>query len=244
MAAAREMACYIISPEEASDETYNSNLMYLFGAEITVCPVSEVHDTIENKLTALRENGSKPYFIAGGGHGNLGTQAYVNCYEEIRRFEKENSIHFDYIFHASGTGTTQAGLVCGLLINRDNRKIIGISIARKNPRGRNVVLKSVQEYLAEHNICISADMLEEATVFLDEYIGNGYGDHGQEVDGIIRKIMTQYGIPMDSTYTGKAFAGMLDYVNQEGIFGKNILFIHTGGTPLFFDHLGKRNNEG
>lgn len=39
MAAARGMKCYIVSPEEASEETYNSNMMELFGAEITVCPV-------------------------------------------------------------------------------------------------------------------------------------------------------------------------------------------------------------
>lgn len=43
----------------------------------------------------------------GGGHGNIGTQAYVNTYEEILAFEKEAGIKFDYIFHASGTGTTR-----------------------------------------------------------------------------------------------------------------------------------------
>jgi D-cysteine desulfhydrase len=49
--------------------------------------------------------------------------------------------------------------------------------------------------------------------------------------------MIQHGIPLDSTYTGKAFWGMMQYIKKEQIKEKNILFIHTGGTPLFFDDL-------
>ena len=40
---------------------------------------------------------------------------------------------------------------------------------------------------------------------------------------------------MDSTYVGKAFWGMCRFVKENQIEDKNILFIHTGGTPLFFD---------
>lgn len=65
--------------------------------------------------------------------------------------EQKHSIHFDYIFFASGTGTTQAGLVCGQIMNHDKRNIIGISIARKNPRGRDVVIKSIREYLVDYD---------------------------------------------------------------------------------------------
>ena len=237
MAAARKMPCFIISPEEASAQTYNRDMMLQFGAEITVCPVTEVHDTIELKLESLRADGHKPYFIAGGGHGNIGTQAYVDCYEEICRFEREHGIHFDYIFHASGTGTTQAGLICGQLIERDDRKIIGISIARPNPRGRKVVLESVRDYLAEQQICIAAEQIERATVFIDDYIGSGYGAQMYSVTEKIQESMKQWGIPMDATYTAKAFAGMLDYVEKKSIANKTILFIHTGGTPLFFNCL-------
>ena len=180
-----------------------------------------------------------PYFIAGGGHGNIGTQAYVDCYEEIRRFEKQNNIHFDYIFHASGTGTTQAGLVCGRLINRNEREIVGISIARKNPRGRNVVTESVREYLDFHKVVVSDNEVEQAVVFMDDYIDEGYGAYSEQVLDTIGTVMLKYGIPLDSTYTGKAFSGMLDYIGKNQISGKNILFIHTGGTPLYFDHLNK-----
>ena len=52
-----------------------------------------------------------------------------------------------------------------------------------------------------------------------------------------------YGIPLDETYTGKAFTGMTEYIKKENITGKNILFIHTGGTPLFFDVLKETKGE-
>lgn len=233
IAASKGMTCYIIQPQEKSDTTFNSQLIELFGAKLTVCPVDQVHDTIEKKIEELSSKGFKPYFIAGGGHGNIGTQAYVNCYEEIRQYETENNIHFDYIFHASGTGTTQAGLICGQLLNRDSRKIVGISIARKNPRGRQIVIDSVQEYLG------ALGEAEKNTIFIDDYTGDGYGCENESIEKTIVEVLVKYGVPLDSTYTGKAFAGMKNYLAKNNISGKNILFIHTGGTPLFFENLRK-----
>jgi D-cysteine desulfhydrase len=241
MAAQRDIPCYIISPEEKSAPTSNSKMMTLFGAEFTCCPVSQVSKTIDAKIQKLKNAGKKPYFIQGGGHGNIGTQAYVDCYEEISQFEEKNNIRFDYIFFASGTGTTQAGLVCGNLIKGDERKIVGFSIARKNPRGREVVIQSVKDYLSSKHIPFSGDDIESKVVFIDEYIGDGYGEKNSAITDTIKKVLLGYGIPMDSTYTGKAFAGMTAFLQKNSIVGKNVLFIHTGGTPLFFDDLKDLN---
>lgn len=232
----REIDCYIISPEEASEPTFNSQMMELFGAEITTVPVSEVHETIEEMISELIKAGKHPYFIEGGGHGNIGTEAYVQCYEEIREYEKAQGVHFDYIFFASGTGTTQAGLVCGQLLNKDERQIIGISIARKNPGGRDVVIQSIRDYMGEK---CDEETLQSATVFIDDYT-SGYGKDDKRVTYTIERVLKTYGIPLDAIYTGKAFMGMSEYIEQQGIKGKNILFIHTDGTPLFFDALRNR----
>lgn len=241
MAATRNLPCFIIGPNEASKPTFNSEMMQLFGAEVTVVPVNEVHDTIEKKLSDLRTQGKKPYFIPGGGHGNLGTQAYVDCYQEILKYEKENGIFFDYIFLASGTGTTQAGLVCGQIMNRDRRQIIGISIARKNPRGRQIVLNSICEYLQEKEFPYDIQLVEETTHFEDGYTGDGYGRINEAIQQSIKQMLICHGIPMDSTYTAKAYTGMKEYLREHEIHNKNILFIHTGGMPLFFDDLNKLN---
>lgn len=237
LSASRGLKCYIISPEESSDQTFNSRMMELFGAEITVCPVDQVSDTIDDKIQQLERKGYHPYFIAGGGHGNIGTQAYMDCYGEIKKYERENGIHFDYIYHASGTGTTQAGLVCGQLLAGDERGIIGISIARKKPRGEDVVLQSVRDYLDMAGVQFSEERLRQVVQFVDDYTGDGYGKCSEAVLQTIRSVMISYGIPLDTTYTGKAFAGMLNHLHTANITGKRILFVHTGGTPLFFDDL-------
>lgn len=244
----RKMDCYIISPLEASEATFNSQMMEIFGAWIIRVPVSEVHDTIENKLSELKTTGKRPYFIEGGGHGNIGTEAYVQCYHEIKEYETVENTHFDYIFFASGTGSTHAGLVCGQLLNGDKRQIIGISIARKNPRGRDVVLDSIRAYFVDKlgadngRAAIQEDEIHSATVFIDDYT-DGYGKDDKRVTDTIEAVLRNYGIPLDSTYTGKAFMGMAEYLKNQKIKDKNILFIHTGGTPLFFDTMNKVGKE-
>ena len=207
--------------------------MDMLGARIVKTSVANAEDTYEALIAERRSAGKRPYAIRGGGHGKLGTEAYVQCYGEIKEFEKENEVHFDYIFFASGTGTTQAGLVCGQLMSREVRKIIGISIARKNPRGRDVVVDSVREYLGNE---WSEDEIQTSTIFVDDYT-DGYGKRDRRVRDIINQVMKEYGIPLDATYTGKAFMGMTEYIKNEQIRKKNVLFIHTGGTPLFFDFL-------
>lgn len=225
--------CFIVSPEEEYTKTFNSILVERFGAKIIKAPLEKVSQTINSLMSDLSSN-AKPYFIAGGGHGNLGTKAYHEAYNEICDWEKENDIYFDYIFHASGTGTTQAGLVCGAAINGDNnRQIVGISIARQNPRGKDVVTQSVSDYL--ESVGFKGDM--PYVNFTDSYICGGYGKHTPEIKEIIHQMLSKNGIPLNATYTGKAFLGMTKFIKENNIKDKNILFIHTGGSPLFFDNL-------
>ena len=210
-----------------------------FGATIENCPVEQVSATIDRRMEEFRKAGKNPYFIMGGGHGNPGTEAYVKTYEEICEYEHEQGIQFDYIFHASGTGTTQAGLVCGQLMKGDtDKKIVGISIARKCPYGREVVIKSIKDYLGEEN----QHLFDEKQIcFVDDYIAGGYGEYTESVVKTIENVMSREGIPMDATYVGKAFSGMQQYIKEYGIENKKILFIHTGGTPLYFDFLRKES---
>ena len=234
-AKANGLACYIVSPEENYIKTYNSVLVESFGARIVKAPLDAISATIDSLMDELRSR-CKPYFIQGGGHGNPGTRAYVDAYREICDYEEKNGIYFDYVFHASGTGTTQAGLVCGAALAADeDRKIVGISIARSLPRGGEVVEESVRSYLDS----VGYDGVMPKVIFDDSYICGGYGLFDEDIVRCINDVMDNDGIPLNRTYTGKAYRGMIEYVKKNGIEGKNILFIHTGGCPLFFDDMGE-----
>lgn len=235
MAASMGLECHIISPEENMTTVNNTRLVRQFGAVIETCPVSCVAGTIERRKEAYRRAGRHPYFIEGGGHGNPGVEAYVKAYREIEAYEREHHRRFDYIFHASGTGATQAGLVCGQLLSGDReRKIVGISIARERQRGGSVVRDSIRGYLGGRFMELYR---EEQLIFTDAYRCGGYGRYTAEVAQTIDLVMRREGIPMDTTYVGKAFHGMLAYLKEQGIEHKQILFIHTGGCPIFFDRL-------
>ncbi len=232
--AKRELPCMIISPLEDNNDTFNRKLVRILGAEIRVCAVKNVPNVIQETLMDLRSKGFKPYFIEGGGHGNLGTHAYVQCYDEIFQYERLASTVFDYIFLASGTGTTQAGLICGKILRSVNVKIVGISIARKNPYGTNVVHQSVCEYMAQRGF---NEDYRSHVEFSDDYILEGYGVSNLEINELITRVFRRHGVVLNTVYTGKAFWGMEQYLQNRSVSGNNILFINTGGIPNTFDDL-------
>ena len=231
MAAARNMECIIISTDSESD-SINRRLVEDFGGKVIACAVEKVAQTIDETMNELAEKGKKAYFIQGGGHGNTGTRAYDLAYDEIKSYEDAEEICFDYIFLASGTGTTQAGLVCGKRRTGDDCRIVGISIARSNPRGGQVVIDSIRDYTG----CDDS----EDVIFDDGYICGGYGKYDADIEQTIVETMRKFGIPLDYTYTGKAFTGMKKYLAKHGVTGKRILFIHTGGTPIYCDWIRNR----
>jgi len=221
------MDCVLVkSVVHDSHEGANEKLIEMTGAKSILCQVSEVSETIEKTLAQLKKSGKRPYFIYGGGHGNIGTHAYTECYNEIK------DLNFDYVFLASGTGTTQAGLVCGKLLSGGKETVVGISIARKNPYGGQVVSDSVMEYLKFSEKPERFDA--KSIIFCDDYIQNGYASFDGDIHKSINQMYKDNSIILDPVYTGKAYSGMKKYIEQNNIKGKKVLFLHTGGLPVFF----------
>lgn len=236
VAAAKGYPCLIISPSSQNKPTINQQLVETLNAKLIYTPLSQVRETIQQTIEQLKQDGLKPYFIPGGGHGHNGTQAYVDAYREIKAAEAENDVSFDMIFHASGTGTTQAGLICGNYLFEDSKKIVGISIARDMKNGRPVVLESVNTYLESHSL---PPISEAEVIFDDRYRAGGYGKYHEDIIEVIKQVFIHEGIALDPTYTGKAYWGMMQYIKEHQIEHQTILFIHTGSNPLFFDYFQK-----
>lgn len=242
MSKALGFLCYVVSPIDDSEEiieTNNSRLTKLFDAKIIHCNKNKVSETIEYLIRECKSKGLNPYYINGNkyGKGNekVAVMAYAKVYEEILNYEKEIGLSFDYIFHASGTGITQAGLMCGKLKNNDKKEIVGISIARNYDVGKSAIVNNIMSYF-ENNL-LDGDGIDKEVNFEDKYICGGYGKYNKEIVKTISELIKIDGIPLDLTYTGKAFWGMTEYVREKKITNAKILFIHTGGTPLFFDDL-------
>lgn len=227
-----KIPCHIISPADEDGtriDTYNSKMVLSCDAKFHYCRKTEVKETVESVLKDIRKEGLKPYYIYGDstGKGNEHTPllAYAKLYEEIKG-------QYDYIFLATGTGMTQGGLLAGKAINNGVEKIVGISVARSAAQEIEVLCKSLKcfsdrvQKIENHEINVE-----------DAYLCDGYGTYNRQIEKTIYQQLTCNGMPLDPTYTGKAFWGMQDYLNRKGITGKKVLFIHTGGTPLFFDYM-------
>ncbi|MDY2939245.1 MAG: pyridoxal-phosphate dependent enzyme [Fusicatenibacter sp.] len=244
--AMEQIPCYIICSQSESETTRevtsNTRLMELLHAVIIPCKKDAIAPAVENTLLQLRREGRRPYYIYGNkyGTGNEGVpaRAYADAYDEIIGDEASLGVTFDYIFHASGTGATQSGLICGHLLHGDQKKIVGISVSRDRERGSSIIAQGVTSLLAEKGYTNKFSPSEEI-ILEDGYRRGGYGLYDREILSCIRKEFCTNSLPLDPIYTGKAFLGMEEYLKDHQIRGKNILFLHTGGTPLFYDCLNR-----
>ena len=238
--AANGLAVHLLLSGKASDKpTANLYLDKIFGAV--------VHHTDKHENAAveaqsleleeeLKKQGKKVYRMPLGGSTPLGTLGYLGAFSEILEFSEKNKVHFDTVFLASGSGGTQAGLVLGQMISAWKGEIIGISVGRSAGE-----LKTVVENLANNAFdLINKDNLANRTAVSvkadDRYIGEKYGAFTDWGSAAIIEFAQTEGILLDNVYTGKAAAGMLDYIRKGKIDkSKNILFIHTGGNIELFE---------
>ncbi len=237
------MPCYMIhNTEDIREwkETGNSRIIRRMNVHEIPCGKKSIAKAVRQAMAELTEKGFRPYYIYGNefGQGNEWPpmKAYGEAYEEILSWEKASGIKLDYIFLASSTNATQSGLLTGKYRNRSDCKIVGISVSRNEKRGKEVIRNNILGYAEKFSMELPEDW-EEEIFFTDGYMEGGYGVWSEPVAETIRRVYGTDGIYLDMTYTGKAFHGMLEYIRENNIRGKNILFLHTGGLPLFFDFL-------
>ncbi len=241
MSSSKGIPCRIISPDDTDGgrcDTANSFLVDICGAEVITCPKTCVAQTVESVLKQCRAEGYNPYYIYGDktGNGNEATpvRAYAKVYSQIKQQTKEAGVYYDMIFLATGTGMTQAGLLAGAAASMEKQTIIGISVARSAEQETQVLEKFISAYLAEKGI---SDMVKNPVIVTDDYLCGRYGKYDERISETIRSVYLNYGMQLDPTYSGKGFAGMLQWLKDNSMKNKRVLFLHTGGTPLFFDFL-------
>jgi len=233
------IASVIVTPDDLCESTCNSELLDYLNAKRVFCQRNNVHDTIDSVMNEYSTK-AKPFFIYGGGHGKIGTESYRNVLDQVVEYENETGIQFDLIFITLATGTSMSGLIVENEVKHYDKKLIGISIARNFEKAMSVMNESLAEYGM-----ITEDFIQNHSFkILDNYCCGGYGKFNDTVVETIRSQFVINGLNLDTTYTGKAFWGMLDYLGKNNISNQNVLFIHTGGTPLFFNDGCKYLNYG
>lgn len=227
----------LVSPADddgSRTATFNDRMCRFFGAEIVPCTKQNVAETVTAVLEKSTAAGEKPYYIYGNCYGKgreeVPAGAYVPVYEQILQQEESLGVQFDTIALATGTGMTLGGLLAGRALSAEKRDVLGFSVARDTQN-------AVTHTAAYANACLTAtgsplQVSDEEIHICDRY-RQQYGMYDDAVAADIREMLQNYGIPLDGTYTGKAWHAL----KQEARCWHNqtILFLHTGGAPLFFD---------
>lgn len=208
----------------------NLLLDQLFGAEIRflghVGP-QEQQQALEDAAAKLAAAGCKPYVIPVGGSTPLGSIGSFHCYEEIAAAAPRDA----WLCCATGSGGTQAGLALGAALLGKAVRVQGFSVWQPAD-----TLQPVVERLAREAGALLGRQVDAVEAHVDDaYLGPAYGRASQAGLEAIRLVARLEAILLDPVYTGKAMAGVLDYV-RKGLIPPEvpIIFVHTGGAQALF----------
>lgn len=203
----------------------------LTGAEIHRIPSrAERAATVAQLAAQFREEGKRVVEVPLGASIPLGALGFVCAMAEVKAQCDALSLPLNYIFHASSSGGTQAGMVVGAHLNGlEETRILGVS-----PDDASAEIAAHVEAIARGTFDLltlaSPLSLHERTTVLDEYVGDGYGIPTAASTEALQLLARTEGIVLDPVYTAKAMAALLDWIRR-GKFREsdNVLFWHTGG---------------
>ncbi len=219
-------------------EKYNGNLLlsYLLGAIIHFAGENRKGEDIGHLKTELDISGKSCYIIPYGGSNCIGALGFVEAAGELKEQLTALDLEIDYIFFASSSGGTQAGLTLGKDLFGLKAELMPVNIDKSETQGlslEQVVLNILRQ--EKDLFGFAKDYRLEEIRLIKGYDENGYGVVTKDEIFAIKELATNEGIILDPVYTARAFYGMLDHLKNKKIpSGSNVLFWHTGGLPANF----------
>jgi D-cysteine desulfhydrase len=171
-----------------------------------------------------------PYFIYPGASGTLGVLGYVNAALEIRDQIAAGEMPLpDAAIVATGSCGTMAGLLLGFRLAGLPLRVIGVRVvgtdvanAAKVARLANRAARYLRRLDATvPRVRIAAEEVE----LLEGYYGAGYAHPTPQAQQAVDLLARTEGLPLETTYTGKAMAALLDQAATHP--GARLLFVDT-----------------
>ena len=223
----------------------------MYGAEIKVTHIPASlptlkFESVEPYLSEIiereKQRGNRPYVMPIGGslveaslQKPLGAIGYVLAFADLFQQLQDQHIAIDKIIVATGSGSTQTGLIVGAKILAPHVSILGISVSA-NREDMAASIKTLAEQTIQH-LGFSIEITDEDIVVLDDYIQDGYGVMNQALANTLYETATQECVMLDPVYTGKAMMGLTDLATKDFLKkDESVLFLHTGGLPALFSY--------
>jgi 1-aminocyclopropane-1-carboxylate deaminase/D-cysteine desulfhydrase len=214
----------------AGPPTGNLLLDAMFGAELLYAGTEEWAQLAATVQAAAQER-DKAYALPAGGSSPVGALGFVAAYAELLGQLDSAGLRPQYVYHASTSGGTHAGLMLGHALARRGPRPRGFDVGRIVPDG-----PGLTAWLAnEAGALLGADVsLTASDAQLDlSQLGDGYGaftEAGIEAIGLLARTE---GVILDPVYSAKGMAGLIADARAGRIEGPAV-FWHTGGGPSVF----------
>lgn len=222
---------------EPATFTANLLLMKLMGANIYYCGDDITEADIQHLLVKLKSGGHKPYYTPIGGSTLTGSLGYIDAMRELKDQMAEQQLPIDYVFFASSSGGTQAGMLLGKALHGVDARLMAINIDKHEVSSPEGLAHTVKAIVEEGKESFAEDIpidTHEITL-IDGYGDAGYGMVTDNERRAIRELASTEGIFLDPVYTARAFHGMTDMLKKGEVkSGANVLFWHTGGITANF----------
>ena len=222
----------VLRGESSGTPDGNLFLDHLAGASVHCYPARRYQQEHEALLAAhakrLQAQGRHPFVIPTGASDAIGVWGYVAACAELAEDFVQAGIDPRVVVCATGSGGTQAGLTAGLRLHGLRAEAWGMAVCDDAAWFRNKVHADLASWQQRYGVALDTAAL--AVNVLDDYIGAGYAQAGQDVFQTIGLVARTEGLVLDPVYTAKAFHGMLHEM-RHGRFRdeKDIVFVHTGG---------------
>jgi D-cysteine desulfhydrase len=214
-------------PPLAPDEHEGNVLLdAIFGADVVWAGEYEagpIEAELERTAERLVTDGRRPSLIPMGGASPTGSLGYVVAADELTAQLPGEVV----VYHATGTGGTQAGLVVGL---GDPARVRGVDVGAVPD-----VLDRIGVLVEETSRLAGRGVLEGELQLDGSQIGRGYGARTDACREAIDLAARCEGLLVDPVYTGKALAALIaDRRAGRLPADQPTVFLHTGGMPALF----------
>jgi D-cysteine desulfhydrase len=186
--------------------------------------------------------GCFPIIVAAGGSSPLGVTGFVNAAFELKEQIMEGKIpEPDLIYVALGTVGTAVGLILGLKALNIKSRVISVRVVdKKFANARKMVKLFHKTNFLLYSIDSSFPRLEFSEKDIDirhDFFGQRYALFTEEGMKAVTFMKNRAGIKLDGTYTGKAFASLIDDAEKQVLKKKVVLFWNTYNSRDFTDIL-------
>jgi D-cysteine desulfhydrase family pyridoxal phosphate-dependent enzyme len=228
----------VVLDTEDPDQSPQGNLLLdrLMGAHVDfVPPGTDKTVRMQQIADEIRGCGRNPYVIPVGGSNAIGTVGYLTMTQELAVQTREIEVLPQWIYFASGSRGTQAGIVLGARVFGLDAQSRGVRISGQTVESDERALRIANEAAAI--IGSEVRITPDDIVSIDGYLGPGYAVPTESGDSAIGLLAKAEAIFLDPVYTGKAMGALIDHIRR-GVVGSDetVIFVHTGGTPSIFAH--------